>query len=159
VKLSDGIAYINHDVDDALRARVIVENDLPASAINRLGRTRSERIDTVVCDIIAASDGTPHVSLSADVLHALNTLRDYLFEHVYTNPTVKREAARANGVVTRLFEYYSHHPDAMPAEYQDDPRNEGIDRRVADYIAGMTDAFAIATFQDLFVPKTWPITG
>jgi dGTPase len=159
VRLSDGIAYINHDVDDAVRAQVITPRDLPAHAIDRLGRSRSERINTAVCDIIAASWGKPDVLMSADVLAALDELRDFLFERVYTNPTVKREDVRARGVITRLFEYYCQHPEALPENYRDDPRGEGIERRVADYVAGMTDAFAISTFTDLFVPKMWPING
>jgi dGTPase len=159
VKLSDAIAYINHDVDDAIRAHIIVEDDLPTEAAGLLGRRRSERIDTAVTDIIAMSDGIPTVSMSDPVLEALNELREFLFERVYTNPHVKREASRAHGVVSSLFRYYVDHPGGLPAEYQDDPRGEGIERRVADYIAGMTDFFAIATFEELFVPKTWPIRG
>jgi dGTPase len=157
VRLSDGIAYINHDVDDAIRAGIIDRTSLPDAPIRRLGRSRSERINTVVCDIIETSEGQARVAVSPDVLLALNELRDYLFDHVYTNSIVKREDARARGVVARLFEHYVAHPDALPESFRQDPRNEGIERRVADYIAGMTDAFAISTFSDLFVPKMWPI--
>jgi dGTPase len=159
VKLSDAIAYINHDVDDAVRAHIIAESDLPADAVRHLGHSRSQRINTAVCDILETSGGIPRIVMSDGTLAALDTLRDYLFQHVYTNPTVKRESARAEGVVVRLFEYYRSHADALPIEYQEDPRQEGTDRRVADYIAGMTDAFAIATFEELFVPKTWPVNG
>jgi dGTPase len=159
VRLSDGIAYINHDVDDAIRAQIIVPDDLPPGPIGRLGRSRSARINTVVCDIIATSWDASTVAMSADVLAALDELRDFLFERVYTNPTVKREDVRARGVIARLFEHYCAHPEALPDNYRDDPRGEGNERRVADYIAGMTDAFAISTFTDLFVPKMWPITG
>jgi dGTPase len=159
VKLSDAIAYINHDVDDAVRAHIIAESDLPSDAVQHLGHSRSQRINTAVCDILETSDGKPQVAMSERTLSALDALRDYLFLHVYTNPAVKRESARAEGVVERLFEYYCSHPDLLPAEYQEDPRREGTERRVADYIAGMTDAFAITTFEDLFVPKTWPLDG
>jgi dGTPase len=159
VKLSDAIAYINHDVDDAVRARIIAESDLPSEALRRLGNSRSQRINTAVCDILDTSDQKPSVGMSTETLAALDSLRDYLFQHVYTNQTVKRESARAEGVVFRLFEYYQLHPDRLPPEYQEDERREGTDRRVADYIAGMTDAFAIAAFEDLFVPKTWPVRG
>jgi dGTPase len=159
VKLADAIAYINHDVDDAVRAGIISESDLPPDALERLGNSRSQRINTAVCDILETSDQRPIVAMNGETLAALDTLRDYLFQHVYTNQTVKRESSRAEGVVFRLFEFYWSQPDKLPPEYQEDVRGEGTDRRVADYIAGMTDAFAIAAFEDLFVPKTWPARG
>lgn len=157
VKLSDAIAYINADVDDAVRSGIIAPTDLPDSSIHRLGRSRSERINTVVCDIVVTSSGKSEVSMSADTLRALNGLRDFLFREVYTNPQVKREADRAQHVVAELFRYFVAHPEAMPREYQADPRSEGVERRVADYIAGMTDYYAIHLFQELFVPKMWPV--
>lgn len=156
VKIADAVAYINHDADDAVRAGVIRAGDLPAEAIAVLGETRSQRINTVVCDVVDQSLGQPLVTMSPAVLGALNQLREFLFQRVYTNPEVKREAERAQHVVTELFTYFRAHPSAMPAEYQADPRQEGVDRRVADYIAGMTDSFAIQLFQDRFVPKMWP---
>lgn len=156
VKIADAVAYINHDTDDALRAGIIQESDLPKVAVRVLGSSRSERIDTVVCDIVARED-VPEVKVGPAILDALNELRDYLFEHVYTSPIVKREDERAQHVVSELFRYFRGHPEAMPAEYQQDPRDEGIDRRVADYIAGMTDSFATHQFQELFVPKEWPL--
>jgi dGTPase len=157
VKLADAIAYINHDVDDAVRAGIILEDDLPTAAVTALGRTRSERIDTAVRAIVHNSLDRPAVEMSAQILEALNHLRDFLFERVYTNPVVKREADRAGHVVSELFFHFQSHPDALPSDYQDDPRGEGVDRRVADYIAGMTDSFAITLFEQLFVPKMWPI--
>jgi dGTPase len=156
VKLSDAIAYINTDVDDAMRAGAIVEDELPAEAIETLGGSRSSRINTLVCDVIETSAGRPTVSMSPPVLHATNLLREFLFRNVYTSPDVKREADRARHVVSELFRHFREHPSAMPDEYQEDPRGEGIDRRVADYIAGMTDSYAIHLFQELFVPKMWP---
>lgn len=157
VRLADAIAYINHDADDAERAGIISERDLPAAAIETLGTSRSRRVDTVVCDIVRTSLGRPDVAMSEPVLEAMDRLREFLFQQVYTNPTVKREAARSGHVVTELFLHFRRHPDAMPAAYQHDPRGEGVDRRVADYIAGMTDSFAIHLFQELFVPKMWPL--
>ena len=126
VKLSDAIAYINADVDDALRSHTILEEDLPRRPLERLGRTRSERINTVVCDIVATSHGKPQVAMSPNVLSALNELRDFLFRNVYTNANVKREADRAQHVVSELFQHYYRRPDAMPPEYQEDPRQEGV---------------------------------
>lgn len=157
VKIADAVAYINHDVDDAVRAHAIRAEDLPMNPIERLGGTRSKRINTVVCDIIGQSLGKPDVRMSEDVLSSLDELREYLFQEVYTDPTVKREAERSKNVVARLFEHFVVRPETMPAEYQRDPRNEGVARRVADYIAGMTDSYAIHLFEDLFVPKMWPV--
>jgi dGTPase len=156
VKISDAVAYVNHDVEDALRARVIAPSDLPSSVVSHLGAHRSERLNTIVCDIVETSLGRSAVEMSAGVLAAVDELREFLFERVYTNPEVKREAQRARHVVTALFEHYSGTPSAMPEEFQRDPRGDGVERRVADYIAGMTDAFATNLYVDLFVPKMWP---
>jgi dGTPase len=157
VKLSDAIAYINADVDDAVRAGAIAESDLPPEAVSVLGDTRSGRINTLVCDVVETSMDRPAVSMSGRVLDATNRLREFLFQNVYTSPEVKREAERAGHVVAELFRYFRDRPPAMPAEYQEDPRDEGVDRRVADYIAGMSDSYAIHLFQELFVPKMWPV--
>jgi dGTPase len=157
VKLADAIAYINHDVDDAQRAGIIEEGELPRGAIELLGNNRSDRINAVVLDIVEASLGQPRVELSPPVLSALNELRDFLYEQVYTSPVVKREAERARHIVAELFRHFKGRPEDMPVEYQLDPRGEGIDRRVADYIGGMTDFFAIHMFEELFVPKMWPV--
>lgn len=156
VKLADAIAYINHDVDDAVRARIIGEHDLPPEATAVLGKSRSARINAAVSDIVETSLCKAEVSLSPEMLGALNELREYLFLNVYTSPVVKGEAERAGYIVSQLFHYYQDHPAAMPEEYRRDPRHEGGPRRVADYIAGMTDSFAIHTFEELYIPKMWP---
>jgi dGTPase len=158
VKLADAIAYINHDVDDAVRAHLIGEEDLPVDAISALGLSRSERINTAVCDIVEASLGRRTVSMSRDVLGALNQLRDFLFDTVYSHPSVRREADRGEHVVAHLFGYFELHPDALP-QYQSDARQEGVQRRIADYIAGMTDSFAIALFQDLLSQRCGPCSA
>jgi dGTPase len=156
VRLSDAVAYINHDADDAVRAGLIAPDGLPADAVAVLGHTRSQRINTAVTDIIATSLDRAEVTMSASVLEALDALRDYLFESVYRSPPVMREAERARSLVNALFRHLCDHPEDLPAEYRDDPRGEGQERRVADYIAGMTDSFAISQFQQLMVPRMWP---
>jgi dGTPase len=157
VRLADAIAYINHDVDDAVRASIISADDLPDRAISKLGNSRSKRINSVVVDIIRTSQDRPAVEMNDEVLEALDELREFLFQQVYTSAVVKREAERAGHVVSELFRHFVTHPEAMPLEYQDDSRDEGVERRVADYIAGMTDSYAINIFQELFVPKMWPL--
>lgn len=157
VKIADAVAYINHDADDAVRAHIIRGADLPAQPLALLGHTRSQRINTAVCDIVQTSRDQAVVTTSPAVLAALDELREFLFQHVYTNPEVTREASRARHVVSELFRHFCARPDTMPTEYQEDPRREGVERRVADYIAGMTDSFAIQLFEDVFVPKVWPV--
>lgn len=157
VRLSDAIAYINHDVDDAVRARLIHASDLPEAVTACLGRSRSERINTAVCDIVATSWGHPSVAMSDEVLSQLDRLRDYLFLHVYRNPAVTRESERAQRMVTALFAYLNTHVELLPDEFRTDPRGEGPERMVADYIAGMTDSFAIDLFQKHFTPRMWPL--
>jgi dGTPase len=157
VRLSDAIAYINHDADDAVRARLIDTSDLPAEAIGHLGDSRSARIDTVVRDIIATSYGQALVAMSDKTLTRLDTLREFLFLKVYRNPVVTVEGERARRLVEMLFRYLCEHVEQLPEEFQHDTRGEGIERVVADYIAGMTDSFAIDLFQQNFVPRTWPL--
>jgi len=156
VKLSDAVAYVNHDVDDAIRAGIIGLGDLPENPLRVLGTSRSARINSVVCDIVAVSEDHEKVVMTEIVRNAMNELRSYLFREVYTNAVVKREADRARHVVSELFRYFMDRPEALPEAFRDDPRNEGVGRRVADYIAGMTDFYAIQRFQELFVPKMWP---
>jgi dGTPase len=157
VRLSDAIAYINHDVDDAVRARLIDPFDLPSSAIGHLGTSRSERINTVVIDIIGTSQGQPMVAMSGETLTQLDLLREFLFLHVYRNRVVTTEGERAQRLITALFEYVCAHAEHLPEEIQRDVRGEGTERLVADYIAGMTDSFAIDLFQKFFVPRMWPL--
>lgn len=157
VKLADAVAYINHDVDDALRAQLIRESDLPDATISLLGRSRSQRINCAVTDIVSTSAGGPGVNMSQEVLKALDELREFLFQRVYAHPAVKREADRGRHVIAELFRYYHAKPETMPAEFRDDPRAEGDQRRVVDYIAGMTDSFAIQLFEELFIPRVWPV--
>ncbi len=157
VRLSDAIAYINHDVDDAVRARLIDTSDLPDAAIARLGASRSERINTVVTDIITTSLDRPVVAMTAETLMELDRLREFLFLNVYRNPAVTAEGERAQLLVTALFEYLCAHTDQLPEEFRHDVRGEGKERLVADYIAGMTDSFAIDLFEKYFVPRMWPL--
>lgn len=155
VKLSDGIAYINHDLDDAMRARIIAPEDLPEDAVQMLGRSRSARINSLVCDIIDVSAGHPSVSISHPALAAADELRDFLYREVYTSSVVKRESGRAYRVVAELYEYFCEHEAEMPDEYQVIAARDGLSRAVCDYIAGMTDQYALDTFERLFVPRMW----
>ncbi len=155
VKLSDGIAYINHDIDDALRAGVVEAEEIPTESVRALGSSRSERINTMVCDIIETSLDRPLVELSPNVLSATDRLRDFLFERVYLSATVKAESRRAHHVVSELYRYFCQHPEEMPSGYCQEGQENWPDQSVCDYIAGMTDQYALQTFQAVFVPKVF----
>jgi dGTPase len=149
VRIADRIAYVNHDVDDALRAGVISWEDLPERPISVLGEKMSARIDTLVRDMISTSRERGEISLSEPVFEALMELRAWLFRHVYHNPD-SRESKKATGVVTALFEYYLDHPEERVGSGREpiDPILE-----TADFVAGMTDRYAIATYRRLFLPR------
>lgn len=146
VRVADRIAYVNHDVDDALRAGVIAFNDLPQEPLAVLGDKMSARIDTLVRDMISTSEKQGEIALSEDVFAALMQLRTWLFDNVYQKPG-SRENRKASGVVTTLFEYYLEHPEER-ASSDEDPITETI-----DFVAGMTDRYAIATYRRLFLPR------
>jgi dGTPase len=155
VRLADHIAYINHDIEDALRGGVIYPIDIPLQASDVLGFTHRERINTLVQDAIEASRGKDAITQSPEVGAAMQALKDFMFESVYTNPLAKGEEGKAQDMLCRLFEYYQNHPDELPDDFQTIRVREGIDRAVCDYIAGMTDPFAVERFKELFIPMGW----
>jgi dGTPase len=153
VRFADRIAYVNHDVDDAVRAGVLLPGELPARVLDVLGPTHSERINALVTDLVATSDGLPEVSLSPPVFGALDELRDFMFEQVYLRESARAEQEKAIELVRSLFGYYLEHPDEVPPEYHRAPGD--LPTRVADYIAGMTDRYALRTYERLFLPQGW----
>jgi dGTPase len=153
VRLADRIAYVNHDVDDAVRAGVLTEDELPRRALDALGRTHGERINTLVTDLVARSAEAPEVRLSEDVSRALDVLRDFMFERVYLRDEARAEQDKAIALVRTLFAYYLDHPQAVPAEYHQAPGD--LPTRIADYIAGMTDRYALRVYEQLFLPQGW----
>ena len=155
VRFADKIAYLHHDIDDAMRAGIIGEDDLPVELRNALGRDRAERLDTMVYDVIVHSFGKPEVGLSREVLDATNTLRDWMFENVYLAGPAKTEDEKAQGVLLALLDYFVAHPDRMPHEYQEIAAADGTKRAVADYVAGMTDDYALSMYESLFIPAAW----
>jgi dGTPase len=152
VRYADRIAYVNHDIDDAIRADVLGVSELPADALGVLGATHHDRIDTLIADLVASSDG-PEIRLSDEVFAALDVLRDFLFEHVYLRDQARAEQDKAIGLVRSLFAYYLDHPDELPEEYHRAPGD--LPTRVADFIAGMTDRYALRTYERLFLPQAW----
>ena len=159
VRQADRIAYVNHDIDDAIRAGVLHRDDLPKSVIKVLGATHSQRINTLVCDAINTSREAGRFTLSPVVEKALADLRGFMFERVYRNPVAKGEESKARDMLKRLYEYYYNHPEAIPEDFQPQMSFEGMERTVCDYIAGMTDNYAVDKYTELFIPKGWNIRG
>ena len=157
VRLADQIAYINHDIEDALRGGVIYPMDIPLAISSTLGFTHGERITALVTDVIDASRDQDHICQSPQVGEAMAALREFMFESVYTNPLAKGEESKAQDMLRRLFEHYSQDPDQLPPDFQEIRVEEGVDRAVCDYIAGMTDPFAIEQFTKLFIPMSWSV--
>ena len=158
VRLSDKIAYINHDIDDAIRARMFVEEELPAGYTDVLGHSVRERLNRMIHDIIRNSMDKPQILMSTGVEEAMKGLRQWMFEHVYKNDIPKAEESKAQEMIARLYEYYMKHVDQLPMEYVLLMVNgEKKSRVVCDYIAGMSDIYAIDQFEALFVPKRWNI--
>lgn len=159
VRKSDQIAYVNHDIDDAIRAGILSASDLPKSVTSVLGEGHSQRINTLVCDVIEASQEGASIALSPQVDKALKDLRAFMFERVYYNPVAKGEERKAKDMLKRLFEYYMKHPDALPADFQPQMTFDGMERTVCDYIAGMTDNYAVDKFTEIFIPTGWHVRG
>ena len=143
VRLADKIAYINHDIEDALRGGVIYPIDIPLEVSQVLGFTHGERINALVEDVITASRDQDAICQSPEVGEAMASLREFMFESVYTNPLAKGEEGKAQEMLRRLFEHYQKNPDELPPDFQEIRLEESVDRAVCDYIAGMTDVYAL----------------
>ena len=159
VRRSDQIAYVNHDIDDAIRAGILTNDDIPLEITDVLGHDHSTRINTLVTDIIRVSWEAGAICLSADVEKALKDLRSFMFERVYRNPIAKGEESKAKDMLCRMFDYYIAHPEAIPEDFQPQLSFEGIERTVCDYIAGMTDNYAVDKFTEIFIPVGWNVRG
>ena len=159
VRRSDQIAYVNHDIDDAIRAGLLTDDDIPKAITDVLGHSHRDRINTLVIDAISTSREAGNICLSPDVDKALRDLRSFMFERVYRNPVAKSEERKAKDMLKRLFEYYYNHPEALPEDFQPQRSFEGLERTVCDYIAGMTDNYAIDKFNEIFIPTGWQVRG
>src|SRR5713226_5279310 len=153
VRISDIIAYVNHDIDDGIRAGLLGENDIPKEIRTALGRTGSQRIDRMVRDVLAATPACDYdaIMMSPEVLQALEELRTFMFQNMYLTPTVRNEFEKAQRILTTLFEYVTEHPEQFFGEKNEEP----IERLAIDFIAGMTDRYAINLYERLFVPRAW----
>lgn len=155
VRTADRVAYINHDIDDAVRAGVIAESNIPRDIVRTLGDTKSRRINTLVESIVKNSGDT--IKMDSETEKYYDRLHEFLFESVYKNPIAKSEETKVSGIVEGLIKYFLKNPEKMPEEYLKIAAEEGAERAVTDYIAGMTDHYAVTVFSNIYIPKAWSI--
>ncbi len=157
IRFADRIAYINHDIDDALRAGILQREEIPAPLCDVLGHTHSERINTMVASVISASENKPEIKMESDVWEATDRLRDFLFERVYRDNVAKDEEIKAKDMLAQLFGYFEEHPEKLPIDYLETISKESVGRAVCDYVSGMTDRYALDLYHSIFVPEVWRI--
>ena len=156
VRISDRIAYINHDIDDAISAGIIKEDDLPREATDYLGANKSARIDRLVWALVSSSEGTD-IKMDGETQKYFDMMHKFLFDSVYTNPTAKAEESKVGGIIEGIYDHIIKNPDTLSGEYRRIIETDGVSRAAADYIAGMTDHFAVTTFENIYIPKFWRI--
>lgn len=155
VRFADKIAYINHDIEDAIRGGVITEPDIPKECSGVLGNTSSIRINNMIVNIIKNSLDGKGIRMSGDFQEATGLLRAFMFDNVYVGSIAKKEEAKAERMVKELFRYLLHNPELLPLDFQKSIPQDGIEQVVLDYVAGMTDRYAVKKFQEVFVPVSW----
>lgn len=153
VRFSDRIAYINHDIDDAVRGDIISEDDIPKELCDILGNRKSARINTMVCSVV--NNSKEDICMDDKVFDAYNKLHTFLYEKVYCSPVAKKEENKVADFVYKLYEYFCNHPQELPRDYAKIYEKEGIYRAACDYVSGMSDRFALSTYTRLFVPQYW----
>jgi dGTPase len=159
VRRADQIAYVNHDIDDAIRAGILTAEDIPRDIAAILGENQRDRINTLVCDMIFTSREAGSICMTQEIQKALTDLRSFMFARVYHNPVAKGEESKARDMLQMLFRFYVDHPEQLPADFQPQLSFDGLGRTVCDYIAGMTDNYAIEKFNEIFVPSGWNVRG
>jgi len=157
VRISDRIAYVNHDLDDALRAGVLREFDVPEEIICALGSTNDKRLNTLILDIIQESEKSDEITFSPSIAFVFDTFREFMYKNVYLNMKAKSEERKVFGILKEIFHYYCDKPDELPEEYQRRAMIDGLARAVSDYISGMTDNYAVHVYEKLFIPETWQV--
>lgn len=155
VRLCDRIAYVNHDIDDALRAKIITESDIPSEIIERFGETHSKRLNTMIKDVIHHSENSDRIRMSDAGWEGLDALRSFMFQRVYLNQEAKKDEAKAQRIVAELYHYYVGHGDQLPDEYFELSQIVGAKEAVKDFVSGMTDRYAMTVYSELFMPKYW----
>ena len=157
IRYADRIAYINHDIDDALRAGILTQDEIPADLRAILGETHGERINSMVRSIVCASEGRAEIEMEPDIQEATDALRDFLFARVYRDSVAKVEEIKAKDMLAQLFSHFLDHPELLPIDYLETMSKESVARAVCDYLSGMTDRFAIELYSKIFIPEVWRI--
>lgn len=157
IRLSDKIAYINHDIDDAIRGKILSEESLPREYTEVLGSSTKDRLNTLIHDIINESMGKPGIFMSKDVEQAMSGLRQYMFRSVYTNPLAKSEEVKAVKMLREMYYYFNEHTEEIPESFRriEEEHGESRERMVCDYIAGMSDQYAVNIFKSIYIPLSW----
>ena len=157
VRLCDRIAYVNHDVDDAIRAGILREEDIPEEVTGALGVSFSARINTLVEDVISSSFGKNDITQSPAMFFVLETFHTFMYERVYKNPEAKSEETKVLGLLEGMFENYVKYPEHLPEDYRAIIEKDGLRRAVCDYISGMTDKYAVDQFSNIYIPMAWSV--
>ncbi len=159
VRLCDKIAYINHDIDDAIRGQIICEEEIPKEFTDVIGHSLGKRLDTLIHDIVTNSRGKNDIIMSPNIEAAMHSLREFMFESVYMNKKAKSQEEQAERLLEMLFDYYMHNLEKLPEEFiqRMEQRQEPAYRAVCDYIAGMTDRYAVTKFKELMIPSAWSV--
>ena len=156
VRLCDRIAYINHDLDDAVRAGILTPEDVPAHIRAAVGDRNSQRINAMLSDLIAFStDGS--IRMSDGMAAVFDEFHNFMYDAVYRNPTAKSEESKVKGILSGIFEHYVSQPDKLPEEFKRIAHDDGLERAVCDYVAGMTDGYAMEVYSDIFIPAAWTV--
>ena len=157
IRIADRIAYINHDVDDAIRAGIMRETDIPDEITCALGASRSERINSLILDMINESKKSGEISLSPQISFVFTTFYNFVFSNIYKNVRAKSEEAKVYGIINGLFRHYSDNPDELPEDYRRIAARDGLRRGVSDFVSGMTDKYSIYIYGGLFIPEAWQV--
>ena len=156
VRFADRIAYINHDLDDALRAGILTIEDVPAEIIDALGSSNGRRINAIISDLIENSAGEK-VGMSEEMHSIYELFHNFMYERVYYNPVAKSEESKVKGIIGGIYEYYVSHSDKLPDDYKLIAERDGLERSVCDYVAGMTDKYALEVYSNIFIPMAWTV--
>ncbi len=157
IRYADRIAYINHDIDDAIRAGILRQEEIPADLRGILGEHHGQRINTMVTSIVRASEGKNAITMEQDIQEATDALREFLFARVYRDNAAKDEEVKAKDMLAHLFTYFADHPEKLPIDYLETISKESVERAVCDYLSGMTDRYAIELYRDIFIPEVWRV--
>ncbi len=157
VRIADRIAYINHDIDDAIRAGILTQDELPREVCDVLGKTHGERINNMVASVVRESYDKPSIAMESESWEATDLLRDFLFARVYRDSAAKSEEYKAKEMLMQLFAYFEENPDKLPISYLETISKESVPRAVCDYLSGMTDRYAIELYRSIFIPEVWRV--